>query len=313
LRLSLMDIGGLTGLEQVSGLVAPALGPQDAAVLVVLAASLLVFRTFRERYLLIWIVGWLAYFVSRCTLHGLAGDALSTYSLAIGQAEFILAVCLFAAAVFVYAHAKDLVLPLLLIGITVLAYSVVRVLLWPDSLTLRVALEVAYRLIAFTAAMILIRFRWSRWEIGPWLLSISLVMLHLDWVPVNVHLPPGSSLILDLMFGLSMLLVVFDDSKMRTRRLGAVNALTSSITRAQQHGPMMATALEELKALMGARAAWFQLLDGNKLVMAQQIGLSPDFLRDRNSVALDENQERILREGNPAVIKTSTADEALRS
>jgi len=308
-----MDIRVLTDWSQLSGLVAPTLVAQEPAVLVVLAASLLVFRTFRERYLLIWIVGWLAYFVSRCTLHGLGGDSLSAYSLAIAQAEFILAVCLFAAAVFVYAHARDLLLPLVLIGITVIAYSVLRVLWWPDSLTLRVALEVSYRLIAVTAAIVLIRFRWSRWEIGPWLLSMSLVLLHLDWVPVNVHLPPGSSLILDLMFGLSMLLVVFDDSKMRTRRLGAVNALTTSITRAQQHGPMMATALEELKALMGAKAAWFQLLEGNKLVMAQQIGLSSDFLRDRNSVALDETQERILREGNPAVIRTATADEATRS
>jgi PAS domain S-box-containing protein len=308
-----MDIRVLTDWNQVSGLVGPTLVAQEPAVLVVLAASLLVFRTFRERYLLIWIVGWLAYFVSRCTLHGLVGEPLSAYSLAIAQAEFILAVCLFAAAVFVYAHAKDLILPLVLIGITVIAYSVLRVLWWPDSLTLRVALEVSYRLVALTAAVVLVRFRWSRWEIGPWLLSISLVLLHLDWVPVNVHLPPGSSLILDLMFGLSMLLVVFDDSKMRTRRLGAVNALTTSITRAQQHGPMMATALEELKALMGAKAAWFQLMDGNKLVMAQQIGLSSDFLRDRNSVAIDETQERILREGNPAVIRTLTADEAMRS
>jgi PAS domain S-box-containing protein len=308
-----MDIRVFAGWDQVSGLVAPALGAQEPAVLVVLAASLLVFRTFRERYLLIWIVGWLAYFVSRCTLHGAPADPLSSYSLAAGQAEFVLAVCLFAAAVFVYAHVKDLVLPLALIAITVVAYSIVRVLYWPDSLTLRVALEVAYRLVAFTAAIVLIRFRWSRWEIGPWLLSLSLLLLHLDWVPLNMHLPPGSALMLDLLFGLSMLLVVFDDSKMRTRRLGAVNALTTSITRAQQHGPMMATALEELKALMGAKAAWFQLLEGKKLVMAQQIGLSSDFLRERTSVALDETQERILREGNPEVIRTATADQATRA
>ena len=42
--------------------------PQESAALILLAASLLVFRTFRERYLLIWTLGWLAYFVSRWTL-----------------------------------------------------------------------------------------------------------------------------------------------------------------------------------------------------------------------------------------------------
>ncbi len=276
-----MDIGVSAGFDHVSGLVAPILGAQEPAVLVVLAAGLLVFRTFRERYLFIWILGWVAYSVSRYTLHGSTTDSFSPHLLAIGQAEFILAVCLFAGAVFVYAQARDLVLPLVLIGVTVVAYSVLRALLWPESLTLRVALEVSYRLIALTTAVVLIRFRWSRWEIGPWLFSVSLLMLHLDWLPVNMHLRPGSALIFDLVFGLSMLMVVFDDSKMRTRRLGTVNALTMSITRAQQYGPMMATALEELKALMGAKAAWFQLLESNKLVMAQQIGLSSDFMRER--------------------------------
>ena len=58
----------------------------------VLAAALLVFRTFRERYLLLWIVGWLAYFVSRWTLHGTEGRAVQHYLIAISQAEFILAV-----------------------------------------------------------------------------------------------------------------------------------------------------------------------------------------------------------------------------
>ena len=40
----------------------------ESAALVILAAGLLLFRTFRERYLLIWIVGWLAYFVSNWTV-----------------------------------------------------------------------------------------------------------------------------------------------------------------------------------------------------------------------------------------------------
>ena len=46
----------------------PGLTPQESAALLLLAASLLVFRAFRERYLLIWTLGWLAYFVSRWTL-----------------------------------------------------------------------------------------------------------------------------------------------------------------------------------------------------------------------------------------------------
>src|SRR5712691_13345466 len=90
----------------------------ESAALVILAAGLLVFRTFRERYLLIWILGWLAYFVSRWTLRGADEGTLPRYLTAISQAEFVLALGLFATAVFVYSHARKLLLPLLMISLT---------------------------------------------------------------------------------------------------------------------------------------------------------------------------------------------------
>src|SRR5437667_390045 len=264
----------------VGDMTVPRLVAQESAALIILAASLLVFRTFRERYLLVWILGWLAYFISRWTVHGsLESDSLPRYLTAISHAEFILAVCLFAAAVFVDTTARDFFLPLLLISIGVVAYAAARALLWLDSVTLRVALEISYRLIALTASIQLIRFRWARWEIGAWLLSLSLLLQHLKWAPITDHLPPGFSLMGSMLLGLSMLLVIFDDYKLRTRRLGVVNALTTTITRAQQHGPMMATALEELKGLMHASAAWIRLLEGDKMVIAQQLGLAIENLR----------------------------------
>src|SRR3989449_906217 len=297
----------------VGDMTVPRLVAQESAALIILAASLLVFRTFRERYLLIWILGWLAYFISRWTVHGsLESDSLPRYLTAISHAEFILAVCLFAAAVFVYTNARDFLLPLLLTSIGVIAYAAARALLWPDSVTLRVALEIAYRLIALTASLQLIRFRWARWEIGAWLLSLSLLLQHLKWAPITDHLPPGFSLMGSMLLGLSMLLVVFDDYKLRTRRLGVVNALTTTITRAQQHGPMMATALEELKGLMHASAAWIRLVEGDKMVIAQQIGLSQEYLRERGAVKLDDNLEQVLREGTTKVMKTSAAAEDIQ-
>src|SRR2546422_6847064 len=199
----------------VGDIAVPKLMAQESLALIILIASLLVFRTFRERYLLVWIVGWMAYFGSRWTVRG-AGNHVPDYLIAISHAEFMLAVCLFAAAVLVYTHARRWSLPLLLIATTVISYAVLRALWWPNSVTLRLALEVSYRIIALTAAVQLIRFRWARWEIGPWLLSISLLLLHLRWAPVSAHLPPGFDLMTMLLLGLSMLLVVFDDYKMRT-------------------------------------------------------------------------------------------------
>src|SRR5579884_4438540 len=82
---------------------APKLMAVEAAALVILAASLLVFRTFRERYLLIWIVGWLAYFVSGWTLHAFPGLP-PNYVVGISRSQFVLAVSLFAGALFVYSQ-----------------------------------------------------------------------------------------------------------------------------------------------------------------------------------------------------------------
>src|SRR5919108_3295797 len=81
----------------------PHLTPLESAALIMLAAGLLVFRTFRERYLLIWIVGWLAFFVYRWTMHEAGGDSVPRYMSAIAHAEFVLAVSLFSAAVCVYS------------------------------------------------------------------------------------------------------------------------------------------------------------------------------------------------------------------
>ena len=307
-----MNLSIFSAWLAVGDITVPRLMPQESAALILLAASLLVFRTFRERYLLIWTVGWLAYFVSRWTLREPAVGSLPRYLTAISQAEFVLAVCLFAAAIFVYTHARELLLPLLLITVTVMGYAAARAWFWPDSITLRVALEVAYRVVAATAAFRLLRYRWARWEIGPWLLSLSMLLLHLQWDRLSVHVPAGFGLMASLLAGLSMLLVVFDDYKLRTCRLGVVNALTTSITRAQQQGPMMATALEELKGLMCAKAAWFRLLEGDKMVISHQIGLSKAFLRDRLSVPMDDDFERTLSDTVPVVIATSAVDAAVR-
>src|SRR5216683_1967944 len=307
-----MNLSILSAWLAVGDIIVPRLTLQESAALILLAASLLVFRTFRERYLLIWTVGWLAYLGSRWTIRGLATDSAPRYLTAISQAEFVLAVGLFAAAILVYAHAQEVLLPVLLITWAAMGYAVARAWYWPDSFSLRLVLEVSYRILAVTAAFRLIRYRWARWEIVPWVLGLSMLLLHLPWEPIRHYLPFGVGLFVNLLAGLSMLLMVLDDYKLHMRRLRVVNALTSSITRAHQQGPMMATALEELKKLMSAKAAWFRLLEGDKMVISDQIGLSKTFLGERRTVAKDNDFERTLNSTTPVVVVTSKAAEAVR-
>jgi hypothetical protein len=63
-----MNLSIFSAWLAVGDIIVPQLTLQESAALILLAASLLVFRTFRERYLLIWTVGWLAFLVSRWTV-----------------------------------------------------------------------------------------------------------------------------------------------------------------------------------------------------------------------------------------------------
>jgi PAS domain S-box-containing protein len=279
-------------------LAVPKLVSRETAVLLILAASLLVFRTLRERCLMVWIVGWIAYFVSH---HAVASSA-NPFAASVAQAEFILAVALFVAGALIYANARFLLAPLLAISLGLIAFAALRTIYWPASVPLHFALELSYHLLTLTAALLVLRFRRARRELGPWILAAGLLLLHLDWWPAAIPFPTDAGTLADMVLGLGMLLVVFDESRLHTRRLATLNALTTSIARVGQDGTVSATALKELKNLMGADAAWFRLLHQNSLTIHQQIGLSSEFLNQRNAVAADDEVERIPDQVRPLVL-----------
>jgi PAS domain S-box-containing protein len=288
--------------------IVPSLITQESAALIVLAVTLVVYRTFRERYLLIWILGWLMHLAASWSL-SVSGGSSYGFPLALAQSEFVLTVGLFSTAILLYTHDRRLLWPLLLFSCAVAGYAAVRALWWPDLVVPRVVFEVLCRLIALLAGIELIRYRWARREIGPWLLGFSMLLLHPNWSGASAHLGGG---VIDLLLGTSMLLVVLDESKMRTRRLSVIQTLTDTMTRSLQPGPMLETALTELKSLMGAQAAWFRLLEGESMVIVQQIGLSRDFLRERTSVPKDDSFERGFQDGKPVAVKISSTDESAR-
>src|SRR5215470_12642059 len=290
-------------------LATPKFVTRETAVLLILAASLLVFRTLRERCLMVWIVGWIAYLGAHHTLLSPTGQA-NPYANPVGHAEFVLAVALFAAGAFIYASARDLLPPLLGISVALIVFALVQGIWWPASPTLHFALELSFRIVAIAAAIQVLRFRRARKEIGPWVLAAGLLLLHLEWWP-NHELPGDASVLLDMLLGLGMLLVVFEESRLHTRRLATLNALTTSIARAGENGTLAATALKELKDLMAADAAWFRLIDGRRLTIFQHIGLSPDFLRDRGSIPISDQVERVPDQPKPSIFGPAQLSEMI--
>ncbi len=272
----------------------------DWALLLVLGASLLVLSALRERYLLVWTAGWVLLAGSRLAgWHGAGMGIAQRYVPAVEQAAFVVAMGLFAGAVFVYIRARNLLVPLAAITLSVAGFAVARVLLWPDSLTLRVALEVSYRIILLTAALALLRARQGRWELRAWLLASCLLVQHLSWRLFTSEIPARNFVPPDVLLGLSMLLVVFGEARARGRRLKVLQALTESIVLAQQQGGMMEDALGELRGLTKSEAAWFRLIEGGNLVATHAVGVSPDFLRDAGCAELTESVSQMLERGKP--------------
>ena len=311
-----MDPALLFG-KSVGLLAVPWLTARETAALIAVVASLLFFRVFRERCLLAWGAGWFAYgaflwLTGRGELH-----AASKSMAAFAQADFVLAIGLFAAAALLSANARRALTALAAVAWVLMVCAAMRPLYFPDSKALGLGLELSCRLIAVGAAVELLRYRFGRIGLGPFVYAAGLLTLNLHWPRFTSHVPNEGYLLAEVLFGSSILLVVLDDSWLRTRRLAVLNELAATIARSQNHGPMMQTALEKLRSIVGAKAAWFQLMDGGHLVPTQHVGLSPESLRALGQAGTaqagtDETQAHVLQENRAAVIKLSEMSEPAR-
>lgn len=286
---------------------------EGSSVLVLLAAAVLFFRAFREKYLFTWILAWIAYIAYRYTSTGALGPSTAGRGV-LSNAAFIVAVTLFAASVLYYSNARRQLLATAALAAIALAIMGVRAAWFPNSRPLAVSLHAVYMLITVSAAIRLVLFSRGRRELGPWLTAVMLVLVHLDEAPHLPHDLTGLDLVIELLLGLGMLMIVLEDSRERARRLGVVNAITMAIARAQDPSAVMKQALAELKKLLHARAAWYRVLQNDKLIILEHIGLSERFIAACSELASEASvaATRTVRRGVPVVFRLSDLDQVTR-
>jgi len=297
----------------VGALVVPWLTARESAALILAVTSLLFFRAFRERYLLTWGMGWIAYGIflwsdRSVTLH----SGAKPVALAFSNAQCALAMGLFIAALMMSTQARRKLTIVLSIAAALVAAAFLRGMYAPDSLLLHEALEISYRLLAAYAIVELFRFRLGRIGIAPLLLGAGLLTLQLHWKPYASRVPSEAFLLLEVIFGSSMFLLVLADSQSRIRRMNVLGELAATIQRAQHHGPMMQASLDMLKHVSGAKAVWFRALEGNRLVMTQQVGVPQEFMRTMGQIGMDETLERVLQENKAALVSAAQTPEPVR-
>jgi PAS domain S-box-containing protein len=271
---------------------------EGSTLLILLAGAILLYRSFRERYLQLWIAGWTAYTASRflITLHAAHNSTSWTWILS-AFGCFIAAMGLFAGAVFLYVEQKRFIVPawvslLISFGLGVLVYA------GPAGAFVSPRIvEASWRMVLVIASVQLVRVAWGRLNVGRWLLAAMLVLPelhHRNGVSAEIW----HAVLFDLLFGISMMIIVLDDSRVQIQRLDVLNTITNQISASREFEPTVAQVLEELTQISRAKTAWFRVLEGEKLVLAAHRGVSKEFLA--NGSVIDANRTVsgfALREG----------------
>ena len=272
-------------------------------LLILLAGSVLLYRSFREKYLPPWIAGWLLLTGAKFFVVLSAREAgMSAFWAVAAHISFAGAVGLLCISIFYYVYQPRLVRPALIsVGIAAL-FGIIRAL-WPaHGVGLAVAFTVFSELVVLTAVLQLLLFARGRHIPGLWLLAIILPTLHLDTRGPH-HFFTDHDLVVDLLLGLSMIMIVLDDSRMQVRRSEILERMNRLISEADAFASVVNAALEELVRITGARGAWFRILENGKLRLQAGIGVSQAFLENtRDLAAGNSTGMEILRSGEVGVV-----------
>src|SRR5579859_3059497 len=272
-----------------------------STLLILLAGAVLLYSSFREEYLLPWIGGWSCLFLAKVCLAMESSHASPLWS-ALSIITFMFALGLLVSAVFLYVSQKRLVFP---VAVT-LAFSLalaLTYLLWLHHPAVRWLAQGLGWAAKITASVQLVRFAWGRKTVGRWLLAFMFLLLHLD-VQQNQHSLMAYDFLVDLFLGIGMMTMVLEDARVQIQRLDALNTITHQISVSRDFEPAIGTILEELRRITRAKAAWFRMLEGGKLVLVAHCGLSEDFVRRTATVephrsvsgfALRDNEVYVLR------------------
>lgn len=288
---------------------------ESLGAIMLIAAGVVVYRTFRERYLLLWIIGWSLYLGYDISLNRIWDGEFSQPLVFLTYVTFIVSSALFAAAVFEFLQQQRLFLYLTVATFLGIGFAFARTYYPQHSISFDWAVQIAYRVGTFTAAFKLARFNRRRGQIGPWLMAAMLLFIHIDFDFARPNDHSGFDVLIESLLGLSMLVLVLEESRTRSRRLEVVSEIINSLSGADDEHVVTLTALQQLRKLLHADAAWFRALIGDRLEMRAHSGLPDDFLRDRWNIPLDATFKRaVIESAKPMILKRSAADaEILRS
>jgi two-component system NtrC family sensor kinase len=281
-----------------------------STLLILLAGAVLLYSSFREKYLLPWIGGWTCLFLAKVLLAVESGHSLrllAPFSLAC----FMLGLGLMVTAVIFYVSQKKLILSLAVM-LTVALILALTYTLWLPYPAFRIVAQGLCWGAKTLASVQLVRFAWGRRTVGRWLLAIMFLLLHLD-VAQTHHRLMAYDFLVDLFLGIGMMTVVLEDSRAQIQRLDALNTITHQISDSRDFESILGVILDELRRITRAKAAWFRILQGDDLIMAGRCGLSEGFVQKAASIDIRNSVSSVaMREGDVYVVRSAETPPGLR-
>jgi two-component system NtrC family sensor kinase len=280
--------------------------------LVLLGAGLVVFRIFKERYLFFWISAWCPYLLYRLLLDRAGEQGYPPTTVALTYTAFLISNALFAASVFDYLQRKQWFKIVAGCTAAAIVLSIVRAYWFPQSDLIEAAVQILYRVGTFAAALQLASYNRGRHQLSPWFMAGILVFVHIDFNIASPHTHSGFDTLVETVLGLSMLVLLLDESRSRTQRLDLVRDIIN-VTAGQDARLVMQGAMVRFQRYMRAKAAWFRVLAGETLEMQAYVGLSDEFVSERlripvNSILRQQVQEHEV----PAILHKEAAEPDLQ-
>src|SRR6266568_5977614 len=139
----------------------PAFLAEASTLLILLAGAILLYRSFREKYLVPWIAGWTLYTLSKLFITLAVAESPTRLWTALACVSFVLAAGLFASTVFLYTSQTKLLWPLAIVISVVLLIGTALVFQLPRTTSLRTIFNFSRLILIFTSIQ-LVRFTWGR-------------------------------------------------------------------------------------------------------------------------------------------------------
>jgi two-component system NtrC family sensor kinase len=277
---------------------------QGAAAIGLLLVSLVIYLGFREHYLVVWLGGWGFFLLSRQPVSASWVGEGSHVLLAVTNVAFVLAVTLFSVSAMLFTDSRRelrWIGALFLLGV---GAAINQAMWFPSSPAALLCFQFIYHAIGIWAAVHLLLFARGRREVGPWFFALTLLLLHMD-KGGGGRLSAAYDFVSAGSLRMSILFMVLDESRARARRLGVVNTIATVAVGARDYSGMMLTAMNELCRLYGAKFAWFQLVEGEDLVIKAQVGLPEWLTATRLRVSIRNSSVAKLLGLNPKTTKVA--------